>query len=327
MTRHRKSNVLALAAHEYRSAARSGVLVLLILSMVVVAAGAITIASFDFRSQLADYAAYLAQAKAAGATITAPPQFFPLQLLRGVIEYVQIIGAVIAIGLGYLSVARERSGNTLPLILTRPVRERELFLGRLIGATALISTILVATAVISVLVIGVAGGRWLDGPELTKVAITFGVAVIYMLLFYALGTWLSARSKVVANGLVVALVIWLSVVLIIPQIGDTMDPDNQVPGGLFAALQVQKPDEKKVLAHFTTYETIRNTLEEASLTKHYERLTFAVTGIKDKYNGKSLGAIAHAKRADIESIVLYMALLSGLMWLGLRRENATRRDT
>ena len=319
--------MLTLAGHEYRSAARSGVLVLLILSMVVVTAGVITIASFDFRAQIADYAAYIAQAKAAGATVTAPPLFFPLQLLRPVFEYIQIIGAVIAIGLGYLSVARERSGNTLPLILTRPVRGRELFLGRLLGATALISTILVVTAVISVLLIGLVGGRWLSGAELIKVAITFGTAVIYMLLFYALGTWLSARSKVVANGLVVALVIWLSVVLIIPQIGDTMDPDNQVPGGLFAALQVQKPDEKKVLAHFTTYETIRNTLEESSLTKHYERLTFAVTGIKDKYNGKSLGTIAHAKRADIESIVLYMALMSCLMWLGLRRENATRKDT
>ncbi len=327
MTRRHRSNVLTLAGHEYRSAARSGVLVLLIVSMVLVAAGAITIASYDFRAQVADYSAYLAQAKAAGTTITAPPQFYPLQLLRGVIEYVQIIGAVIAIGLGYLSVARERTGNTLPLILTRPVRGRELFLGRLLGATALITTILAATAAISVIVIGAVGGRWLNDAELIKLTITFGAAVVYMLLFYALGTWLSARSRVVANGLVVALVIWLSVVLIIPQIGDTMDPDNQVPGGLFAALQVQKPDEKKVLAHFATYETIRNGLGETSLTKHYERLTFAVTGIKDKYNGTSLGSIAYAKRSDIEWLVFYMALLSGLMWLGLRRENVTRKET
>ena len=326
MTRHHKSNVLTLARHEYRSAVRSGVLILLILSMVIVAAGAITIASYDFRAQVADYAAYLAQAKAAGAAITAPPQFFPLQLLRGVIEYIQIIGAVIAIGLGYLSVARERSGNTLPLILTRPVRGRELFLGRLLGATALITTILVATAVISVIVIGLVGGRWLSGAELIRLTIAFGTAVVYMLLFYALGTWLSARSTVVANGLVVALVIWLSVVLIIPQIGDTMDPDNQVPGGLFAALQVQKPDEKKVLAHFKNYETIRNGLEETSLTKHYERLTFAVTGIKDKYNGKSLRSIAVAKRSDIGWLVFYSALLSALMLLGLRRENVTRKE-
>ena len=326
MTRQRKSNVLTLAGHEYRSAARSGVLVLLILSMVVVAAGAITIASYDFEAQVADYAAYAANAKAAGVKLAAAPQFFPLQLLRGVIEYIQIIGAVIATGLGYLSVARERSGNTLPLILTRPVRGRELFLGRLLGATALVSTILVITAVISVVVIGLVGGRWLGGAELIKVAITFGTAVIYMLLFYALGTWLSARSRVVANGLVVALVIWLSVVLIIPQIGDTMDPDNQVPGGLFAALQVKKPDEKRVLAHFKTYERLRNGLEETSLTKHFERGSFAVTGIKAKYNGASLGFIANAKRSDIEWMVFYSALMGGLMWSGLRRERLTQKE-
>ncbi|MEP7223807.1 MAG: ABC transporter permease subunit [Actinomycetota bacterium] len=326
MTRRLGRNVSTLAGHEYRAAARSGVLVLLVLSMVLVAAGSITIASYDFRAQVADYNAYVQQAKAAGVTVIAAPQFFPLQLLRGVIEYIQIIGAVLAIGLGYLSVARERTGRTLPLILTRPVRTRELFLGRLLGAAALIATILAVTAGISVVLIGTVGGRWLNGAELVKLAITFSIAIVYMLLFYALGTWLSARSRVVANGLVVALVIWLSVVLIVPQIGDTMDPDNQVPGGLFAALQVQKPDEKRVLAHFATYEKLRNGLEETSLTKHYERLTFAITGIKDKYNGKPLGSIAYAKRSDIESIVLYMALLSGLMWFGLRRQNVTRRE-
>lgn len=327
MTRRSTSNVVTLARHEYRSAVRSRVLFLLILSMVLVTAGSITIAAYDFKAQVADYQAYLAQAKAAGATVTAAPKFFPLQLLRGVIEYVEIIGAVLAIGLGYLSVARERTGNTLRLILTRPVRGRDLFFGRLLGAAALITTILIATAALSVVLIGTVGNRWLDGAEFVKLAITFGVAIVYMLTFYALGTWLSARSRIVANGLVVALVIWLSVVLIIPQIGDTMDPDNQVPGGLFSALQVKKPDEKKVLAHFSTYEKVRNTLEETSLTKHYERFTFAVTGIKDKYNGKPLDVIVHAKRTDLESLTLYLALLSSLMWFGLRRESVIRKET
>ena len=327
MTRRAPSRILTLAAHEYRSALRSGVLVLLILAMVLVTAGSITIGSYDFKAQITDYATYVAQATAAGITITAPPQFYPLQLLRGVIEYIQIIGAIIGIGLGYLSVARERTGNTLRLILTRPIRARDLFFGRLLGATAVIATILAAAAIISIVLIGIVGGVWLDGAELVRLAIAFVLGIIYMLLFYALGTWVSARSKVVANGLVVALVVWLAVVLISPQIGDTMDPDNQVPGGLFAALQVQKPDELKVLAHFSTYETIRNTLEETSLTKHFERYSFAVTGIKDKYNGKSLSTITSDKRGDVAWIAAYMALLSVLMWSGLRRERITQQET
>lgn len=318
--------VLTLAAHEFRSATRSRVLLVLIASMVAIAAVSITIASYDFRAQLADYQTYLAEATAAGVTSVPAPQLFPLQLLRGVIEYIQIIGAVLAIGLGYLSIARERSGRTLPLVMTRPVRTRDLFVGRLLGAAALIATILAATALVSVLLIGTIGGQWLSGSELLRLALAFGAGVIYMLLFYALGSGLASLSAVLANGLVVALVLWLSVVLIIPQIGDTMDPDNQVPGGLFAALQVKKPDEERILANFSTYETVRSTLEETSLTKHYERLTFAVTGIKDKYNGASLARVADEKRGDIGWIVVYTAVLAALMWFGLRRESATPRE-
>lgn len=319
--------VLTLAGHEYRSAVRSRVLILLTLSMVLVTAGSITIASYDFRAQLADYQSYLDQAKAAGTVITAAPQMFPLQLLRGTIEYIQIIGAVLAIGLGYLSVARERTGRTLALILTRPVRGRQLLFGRLLGASGLIGTVLAATAVISVALIGTVGGRWLNAGELLRLTITFATASVYMLMFYALGSWLSARSRVLANGLVAALVVWLAMVLIVPQIGDTMDPDNQVPGGLFTALQVSKPDEKKVLAKFSTYEKVRNGLEETSLTKHYERFTFAVTGIKDKYNGKPLTVVATAKRNDIAWLGFYSVLLGTLMWTGVRPRSTIRKDT
>ena len=53
------SVVWTLAAHEFRSAVRSRVLGLLILSMVLVSAGSITIAAYDYQAQLADYQAYI----------------------------------------------------------------------------------------------------------------------------------------------------------------------------------------------------------------------------------------------------------------------------
>lgn len=320
------SRILTLAKHEYRSAVRSKVLLTLIASMVIVTTVSIVIASYDFSAQLADYAKYKAAAQGAGLGKIAPPTLFPLQLLRASIEYIQIIGAVIAIALGYLGVARERTGKTLPLILSRPVRSRDLFFGRVLGATALLSTILVITAILSVVLVGTVGGQWLNGSELVRLAITYAASLLYMLMFFALGTWVSARSKVLANGLIVALVIWLGVVLIIPQIGDTMDPDNQVPGGLFAALQVQKPDEVKILAHFSGYEKLRNGLEETSLTKHYERFVFAFTGIKEKYNGKPLSFLVNEKRNDIGWIAAYLALMSAAMWSALRRERITQRS-
>ena len=78
-------------------------------------------------------------------------------------------------------------------------------------------------------------------------------------------------------------------VLILPQIGDTMDPNNQVPGGLFNSLQISKKNELAVLANFAGFDKVRNGIEVSSITKHYERSTFAYLGIKDKFNQKPIG--------------------------------------
>ena len=99
---------------------------------------------------------------------------------------------------------------------------------------------------------------------------------------------LAAYTRELGISLVLAIVLWLSVVLILPQIGDTMDPDNQVPGGLFNSLQISKGNELAVLANFASFDKVRNGIEVSSITKHFERSTFAYLGIKDKFNQKPI---------------------------------------
>ena len=101
------TKVWTLAKHEYRAAVRSKALSALLATFIIVTAVSILIAAFTYKSKLADYNVYKAAAQAAKATYIAGPQLFPLQLLRGAIEYVEIIGSVIAIALGSVSVARE----------------------------------------------------------------------------------------------------------------------------------------------------------------------------------------------------------------------------
>lgn len=100
---------------------------------------------------------------------------------------------------------------------------------------------------------------------------------------------LASLNRELGISLVISIVLWLSVVLILPQIGDTMDPDNQVPGGLFYSLQIDKKNELAVLANFAGFDRVRNGIEVSSITKHYERSAFAYLGIKDKFNQKPVG--------------------------------------
>jgi hypothetical protein len=138
-------------------------------------------------------------------------------------------------------------------------------------------------------------------------------------VFYCLGAALTARSRVLANGLVAALVVWLVVVLIIPQIGDTMDPDNQVPGGLFSALNLDNDHETRILAKFATYERMRNGLEELSFAKHYERFSFAILDVKvgDQYRDMPIAQLVSATRSDIIWMLAFGVVLAGALFMAV----------
>lgn len=320
MNSERRTRIMALARHEYRAAVRSRALIALLAVLVVATIASVYIGAVDYRSQLADYQAYRDAAQAGGIQQIAPSPLALLSLLRGAMEYLEIIGAVIAITLGYLSVARERSNRTLPLIRSRPVSAGELAVGSLLGAIALFSTLVLGTAVVAVVGLGLIGHDWVNGAQIVKLLLTYGASIVYMTVFYCLGAVTTARSRVAANGLMIALGIWLVVVLILPQIGDTLDADNQVPGGLFSSLGLSKPQEDQILTHFTTYESVRTAIEATSFSKHYERFVFAMTDVKEKYRGLSLSQLLSIKRIEIEWMFVWSIAIATLLWRTFRRQ-------
>lgn len=276
-----RKELLDLRRNRFLLAVLGFVLVAVIVSVVV--------AATQFRVKMDDYIAYLAALKAAGNTTVPPaPQLFPLQLLRGSIEYLEILGALFAIVMGYGTIAKEKQRATLQLLYTRPVGRFAVPAGKLLTLTAAwaIAVMVIFGAVSATL--AVVGHATFAAIDAQRLVIAAGTSWLYLVMWSAIALGLASATKRLSTALIIALVLWLAVVLIVPQIGDTMDPDNQVPGGLFKSLQIAKPDEKAVLAHFSGFDTARNSLENASVTKHYERFTFAFLGIKDQFNQQPL---------------------------------------
>lgn len=318
------ATLMALAGHDYRAAARNRVLAALLLTLLVVTTVSVLIAALEYQTKIDEYQRYKAAAEAAGITKIQPFTAKPLELMRGVVEYVEIVGAVIAIALGYLSVSRERNNRTLWLLRTRPVSISELTFGPALGALGLITTLVVVTSLIGVVSIGVWGHDWINAEQTAKITLWALGSIVYMGIFYCLGAAMTARSRVLANGLVASLVIWLVVVLIIPQIGDTLDPDNQLPGGLFSALNLDSAHETRVLAKLSTYERIRNGIEELSLAKHYERFSFAFLDIKvrDAHITMPISQLTRVMMRDILWLAAYSVALAFALRLTVSRSTA-----
>jgi len=286
------SSTWVVAGKELLDLRRNRLFAILIGFLVAATLISVSVAAASFRTNLDAYNLYVQQLVASGSTTPpAAPQLFPLQLLRGGVEYLEILGALFAIVLGYGTVAKEKYRGTLQLLLSRPVGRVAVPAGKVLGLAIIWFAVVALLTVATTIAVLVVGNAPLQRIDIVRILIAAAVAWSYLVFWSSLAIGITALSHRLSTGLIVGIVVWLAFVLIIPQIGDTMDPDNQVPGGLFATLQIQKPDELKVLANFAAFDGIRNGLEVSSVTKHFERLSFAFLGIKDTFNQQPLGVV------------------------------------
>lgn len=287
----------------------------LLLFMLIVVIASVVVAAAQFRVTADQYRVYVDALRQSGSTaIPTVQQLFPLRLLRGGVEYLELIGALFAIVIGYGMIAKERHQATMELLFSRPISRYAAGGGKILALAVLW---LAAVACIFGIVAGalvMVGGAPLSVLDLLRLLIAAIATWIYLLLWSCIAMGLASSTRHLSTGLVAALVLWLVVVLVIPQIGDTMDPDNQVPGGLFKSLQIAKADETAVLAHFASFDAVRNGIEVSSVTKHFERLTFAFLGIKDQFNGMAPGAVA--LETLVNSVAVFILALAAIGFAG-----------
>ena len=311
---------------ELRDALRSRLVLLLIAGLATISIVSVVVAAAAFHGKVVDYQHYVdAMTKAGMAANVTAPQLFPLQLLRGPVEYLEIVGSIVAIVIGYGLAAKEKNRGTLRLIFSRPVSATSMTLGKLLSAAVIWAVVVAVLGLVMAASIRIVGGAALTSVELGKLAIALLLSWIYLFMWSAFSYGLAGRAKQLSTALVIGLIVWLGFVLIVPQIGDTMDPDNQVPGGLFRSLQVAKPEELAVMAHFSGYETTRNFIEETSISKHFERAGFAYLGIKDKYNQQPLGLITRDMWANVVWLIGAAGAATGLALTQNNKRNLLRK--
>ncbi len=302
----RPAPVRTIAAKDMTDALRDRFILIVTAFLGLAAVTALVTGSIALRQDVATYEATKATLLALGKPVgaIAAPGFYPMRLLRGAIEQSEIIGAVIAILIGYRAASAERGRQTLVLMMTRPVRPWQFALGKVLAGIGLLAGGLALVLGTLGILLHLLSGVGLTPNDVLRLSIVWAVAALYMSCFFLLSFILALHMRQPSHALLVAFAIWLTLVLIAPQIGDTMDPDNQVAGGVFQQLGIARPDQMEIMKRYAAFESIRNGIEIASVTKHFERFTFAVLGIKATYAGMPLGPILIEKIGDLIWIVL-----------------------
>ena len=286
------------------------------LSLIAIGLGAVTV-----RQHVAEYQQSVEILKNLGRTDIPPmPSLNPIAVSKNFINYLAMVGALLAIILGFTSIHKERQAGTLNLILSRPVYRDQLLTGKTLGNAALLALLLAAVGVMTWLALLLIGGVALSADQMIKLALIMAMSWLYLLTFYLLAQFLALAVRNGNQALLLTVIIWLVFAFIFPQIGDTMDLDNQLPGGFFASLGLDRTGEQAALAKFKWYETVRNGVEELSPTKHYERVSFALLGIKKEFADNTWQEVMKLKTVNLVGLLTPIVLLLAASYVVFLRQ-------
>lgn len=130
----------------------------------------------------------------------------------------QVILGLMAVLLTFDSISGERESGTLRATLAHPVPRNAVVIGKFVGALLTILPPVLLGTLISLLVAASAGvAFWRDGGLIRLGVLTLG-AVGYLALFAAMGLAVSATIRTAKTSLVVTLVLWASLVFVVPRL-------------------------------------------------------------------------------------------------------------
>lgn len=193
-----------------------------------------------------------------------------LDITRNTIIYIVLIGALLATVVGVRSAVRDRKAGVTDLILSRPMGTRAYMLSKLLGVHAWIGIVLAAAMLASWSSVWVVLGTPLSLSETASLAEFFGLACLFLLSFSALGIIAGARSRHESTALLIPILVWVTVVFVIPQLGTAQSPSallNPVASGASTTDLFFKVNQVA--------------LQPVSITEHFKHASGAILHLRD----------------------------------------------
>ena len=313
----------ALAKKEFTDAFRNRLFVVSLVMLLALSLTAIGLGAIMVHNRIAEYNQSVQVLRDLGRTDIPPmPPLNPIAVSKNFINYLAMVGALLAMILGFTTIQKERRGGTLQLVLSRPVYRDQFLTGKLLGNALLLLSLMATVGVVTVLALGTIGSVRLTVDQIVKVGLTMVMSWLYMSVFFLLAMCFAIWLPNANHALLLTIIVWLVFAFIFPQIGDTMDLDNQLPGGFFASMGMNKAQETAALQQFKWYETIRNGVEELSPTKHYERISFALLGIKTQFANNTWQEVLHLKAINVIGLLVPNVLLLGASYVVFLRQES-----
>lgn len=315
--------IIEIAKKEIKDAFRNKLFLSILVLLLALTIVSIILGSFQVKIAMDNYNNSISFLQSLGKAELPPmPNLNPISASKGFVNYIGMVGALLAIVLGNTAISKEHKNGTLRLILSRGVFRDTYLNGKLIGNLTILAGITILTEIITFLALLIIGGVALTANDVIRLLLFFGMSLLYMTFFTILSMGIATVTTKGSRALLMTVIVWLVLSFVFPQIGDTMDMDNQIPGGFFSSMGMSRDQEHQVLQKFKFYETLRDSVEEMSPTKHYERISYALLNVKPGFETNTPWQVVGLKWINLlgllaPSIAVWLLTYTAF----LRREN------
>jgi ABC-2 type transport system permease protein len=210
----------AIAQKEWRIASRDSVLLMMAILFLIMSVASVYIGSSTKSAEMKAYEDIVQLAQQQGAAAPNAPRIFPLEILANIVDYIVMIGAVLAIFLGYNAFHAERENGTLRILLSHPLTQRDVVAGKLLGAAGIIGVLLAFTFAINLLLFMVTTKIIPTADEAARLAFCFAMAFIYMMMFYSAALWVSLIAHEGTFAFLIMMIVWIFFSFVVPQLAE-----------------------------------------------------------------------------------------------------------
>ena len=140
-----------------------------------------------------------------------------LSLLSNMSIYIPLIGALLALVVGHLSIVGDDAPGIGRLIFSRQVTRSTYLLGKLLGIACVLAVVLTACLVLSAASLALVNGALPTAGELARLVGFFALSYLYLLLFALVGMVTALMTRRTSIALLSALAVWLVVTFVVPQ--------------------------------------------------------------------------------------------------------------
>jgi len=221
--------VLIIARKEFRSVFRNRLFLTTALLFLAMSILSVYIGSTTKHAEMRLYQEIVEKLTAQGDTaLPSPPEIYRLTILSNLSEYVSIIGAILAVILGYNSLIEEKESGGLKLLLSRPVYRDRLLTGKLLGGAAVIGLLLALAFLFNLLLLVLVGGVFPTAGEVGRLLAFIVMAFAYMMIFFTFAMLLSVKLRSAPQVFLISLMLWMIVSFVIPQMAETQMANSTV---------------------------------------------------------------------------------------------------